>query len=227
MNSFIFKNQDSYLDYGIVINKLPSLIKAERNVEEFEIQGRDGDLTIDYETYKPIIFTLECTVVDEDKMENIKSWLNGFSNLIFSWRSDKYYKAKMINRIDISESMDSLGEFPLLFKCQPHAYSLRNDIITLNAPATIYNGGGSISNPIITIYGTGAITLTINSKDVILTNVVDYVTIDSELMDSFKDTVLKNNDMLGEFPELIKGSNIISWTGTISKVEITPNWRYL
>jgi len=227
MNSFIWKNKDSYLDYQIIINRLPALIKAERNVEEFEIQGRDGDLTIDYETYKPIIFTLECTVVDEDKMENIKSWLNGFSNLIFSWRSDKYYKAKMINRIDISESMDSLGEFPLLFKCQPHAYSLRNDIITLNAPATIYNGGGSISNPIITIYGTGAITLTINSKDVILTNVVDYVTIDSELMDSFKDTVLKNNDMLGEFPELIKGSNIISWTGTISKVEITPNWRYL
>jgi len=227
MNSFIFKNQDSYLDYGIVINKLPSLIKAERNVEEFEIPGRSGDITIDYETYKPIIFTLECTVLDEDKMESIKSWLNGFSNLIFSWRSDKYYKAKIINRIDISESMDSLGEFPLLFKCQPHAYSLRNDIITLNAPGTIYNGGGSISKPIITIYGTGAITLTINSKDVILTNVVDYVTIDSELMDSFKDTVLKNNDMLGEFPELIKGSNIISWTGTISKVEITPNWRYL
>jgi len=227
MNSFIWKNKDSYLDYQIIINRLPSLIKAERNVEEFEIPGRSGDITIDYETYKPITFTLECTVINEDKMEDIKSWLNGFSDLIFSWRSDKYYKAKMINRIDISESMDSLGEFPLLFKCQPHAYSLRNDIITLNAPGTIYNGGGSISKPIITIYGTGAITLTINSINVILTNVVEYVTIDSELMDAFKDSQLMNQFMAGEFPELIKGANTISWVGTINKIEIIPNWRYL
>jgi len=227
MNSFIFKNQDSYLDYGIVINKLPALIKAERNVDEIEIQGRDGDLTIDYETYKPITFTLECTVINEDKMEDIKSWLNGFSNLILSWRSDKYYKAKMINRIDISESMSDLGEFPLLFKCQPHAYSLRNDIVTLIAPGTIYNGGSTNSKPIITIYGTGAITLTINSINVILTNVVDYVTIDSELMDAFKDSQLMNQFMTGEFPELIKGANTISWVGTISKIEIIPNWRWL
>jgi len=227
MNSFIWKNQDSYLNYGIVINKLPSLIKAERNVDEIEIQGRDGDVTIDYKTYKPVIYTLECTVLDEDKMESIKSWLDGFGDLIFSWRSDKYYKAKMINKIDISESMDSLGEFPLLFKCQPHAYSLGNEIITLTDTGTIYNSGSAIALPIIKLFGTGSLTLTINGNIVNLTDVVDYVTINSDLMDCYKDTLLKNNDMSGEFPILEKGNNYISWTGTVSKVEITPNWRFL
>ena len=226
MNSFIFKNQDSYEDYGIVINKLPSLTKAERNVDEIEIQGRDGDLTIDYETYKPIIFTLECTALDEDKMEDIKSWLDGFGDLIFSWRSDKYYKAKMINKIDISESMDSLGEFPLLFKCQPHAYSLNNETITLQATGTIYNSGDSISKPIIKLFGTGSLTLTINSNVVNLTNVVDYVTVDSNLEECFKDLVYKNQYMSGEFPVLEKGNNVISFTGA-TKIEITPNFRYI
>ena len=226
MNSFIWKNQDSYLDYGIVINKLPSLIKAERNVDEIEIQGRDGDVTIDYKTHKPIIFPLECTVLDEDKMEDIKSWLDGFGNLIFSWRSDKYYKAKMINKIDISESMDSLGEFPLLFKCQPHAYSLGNEIITLTAAGTIYNSGSAIALPIIKLFGTGSLTLTINGATVNLTNVVDYVTIDSNLQESFKDLVYKNQYMTGLFPVLEKGNNIISFTGA-TKIEITPNFRYI
>jgi len=226
MNSFIWKNQDSYLDYGIVINKLPSLIKAERNVDEIEIQGRDGDVTIDYKTHKPIIFPLECTVLDEDKMESIKSWLDGFGNLIFSWRSDKYYKAKMINKIDISESMDSLGEFPLLFKCQPHAYSLGNETITLQATGTIYNSGSAIALPIIKLFGTGSLTLTINGATVNLTNVVDYVTIDSNLQESFKDLVYKNQYMTGLFPVLEKGNNIISFTGA-TKIEITPNFRYI
>jgi len=226
MNSFIWKNQDSYEDYGIVINKLPSLIKAERNVDEIPIQGRDGDVTIDYKTYKPVIYTLECTVLDEDKMESIKSWLDGFGDLIFSWRSDKYYKAKMINKIDISESMDSLGEFPLLFKCQPHAYSLGNEIITLTATGTIYNSGSAIALPIIKLFGTGSLTLTINGITVNLTNVVDYVTIDSNLQESFKDLAYKNQYMTGLFPILEKGNNIISFTGA-TKIEITPNFRYI
>ena len=226
MNSFIWKNQDSYEDYGIVINKLPSLIKAERNVDEIPIQGRDGDVTIDYKTYKPVIYTLECTVLDEDKMESIKSWLDGFGDLIFSWRSDKYYKAKMINKIDISESMDSLGEFPLLFKCQPHAYSLGNEIITLTATGTIYNSGSAIALPIIKLFGTGSLTLTINGNIVNLTNVVDYVTIDSNLQESFKDLVYKNHLMSGDFPEFTKGNNVISFTGA-TKIEVTPNWRWL
>jgi len=60
-----------------------------------------------------------------------------------------------------------------------------------------------------------------------LTNVSEYVTINSDLMDCYKDTLLKNNDMNGEFPVLIVGNNTISWTGIVTKVEITPNFRYI
>ena len=217
---------DSYLDFQIVINQLPPAILAERNVDEIEIQGRDGSLNIDYGTYKPIIFTLACTLLDETKIGQVKEWLTGFENLIFSWQGDKYYKAKMINKIDISQSMSDLGEFPLLFKCQPHAYSLGNEIITLKATGTIYNSGSDIALPIIKLFGTGSLTLTINGITVNLTNVVDYVTIDSNLQESFKDLAYKNQYMTGLFPILEKGNNIISFTGA-TKIEITPNFRYI
>ena len=79
----------------------------------------------------------------------------------------------------------------------------------------------------IKIYGAGAIDLSINGNVIHLTNVVDYVTVDASLMDAYKDTLLKNNDMIGDFPELIVGENTVSWTGTVTSIEITPNWRYL
>ena len=33
--------------------------------------------------------------------------------------------------------------------------------------------------------------------------------------------------MNGEFPVLKPGANAISWTGTVTKVVVKPNWRYL
>ena len=227
MNSFIWKDKDSYLDYGIIINKLPSTVKAERNIEEIEVEGRDGDLTIDYKTYKPITFTLECTLLNFERINEVKAWLDGFEDLIFSWENDKYYKAKLVNKIDIEQSLDICGEFQLLFKAQPFAYSTQNSIVSLIQASTIYNLGSINSKPLIKVFGTGDINLIVNGDIVNLYNVIDFITLDSEIMDAYKDTLLKNNDMNGEFPELVVGENTISWVGAVTKVDINLNQRYL
>jgi len=31
----------------------------------------------------------------------------------------------------------------------------------------------------------------------------------------------------GEWPLLVVGNNAVGWTGTVSKITITPRWRYL
>ncbi|WP_162181058.1 hypothetical protein [Clostridium tetani] len=46
-----------------------------------------------------------------------------------------------------------------------------------------------------------------------------YVIIDSVL----KDEVLKNGDMIGEFPVFKVGENAISFSGNVSKVEVVIN----
>jgi len=228
MDSFTWKNQDSYLDYGIVINIKPPLVRAEKNVEEIEIPGRDGDITVDDGTYKPIIFPFTCTLLDDTNLDEVKFWLDGYSDLILSWQSDRSFKAKMINKIDIEQSLETFGEFPLIFKAQPFGYSLNNRLITVtNTPSTIINTATKDSKPVIKIYGNGNIELTVNSNVIHLINVIDYVTIDSDLLDCYKDTALQNNNMSGEFPTLQIGTNAISWVGTVTKVEITPNWRWI
>lgn len=225
LSYFIFNGIDSS-DY-LIINKLPSIFKAQKDVEKIEVQGRDGFLTQDNGNYKSIIKTVECTIKDLKQIDFICNWLTGSGDVIFSNESDKKYKATIINQIEFKRVFVNFHSFIIQFECQPHKYSISNNKITLTTSGTkIYNKGAD-SRPIFKIFGTGNIDLTVNSNVIHLTNVVDYVAIDSDLMDCYKDTVLKNNYMNGEFPILVNGVNTISWTGTVTKIEVTPNWRWL
>ena len=225
---FIF-NDISSKDY-LGITKLPSIFKAEKDINFIEIEGRDGVLTQDLGSYRSVVKTVECIITDLTQIDYICSWLTGSGEVIFSNEPDKIYKVTIKNQIGFTQlvSTQDYHEFIIQFECQPKKFSISNDIITLTtSPQTIFNSGSANSMPIIKVFGTGAITLTVNSNVINLTNVSEYVTINSDLMDCYKDTQLCNNLMSGEFPELIVGNNIISWTGTVTKIEILPNWRWL
>jgi phage-related protein len=221
---FIYKGVSSE-DMNIIINKLPAPERPQADILLISVQGRDGFLTIDNGTYQGTVKSCECSL-DNGNIDNISSWLTGSGEVIFSNESDKKYKATIINKIPFSKIIPTFNTFIIQFECQPYKYSIDENIITLKSAGIILNNG-VLSKPVITVYGTGNIDLSINDNTIHLKNIVDYVTIDSELMDCYKDTILKNNDMLGEFPTLQSGSNFISWTGTVSKIEIKPKWRWL
>ncbi|EJE7236826.1 phage tail protein, partial [Clostridium botulinum] len=71
------------------------------------------------------------------------------------------------------------------------------------------------------------ISLNINGEVIKLKNVNNYIELDPEIQECYRDTLNCNNDMQGEFPIFKVGENRISWTGNVSKIEITPNWRCL
>ena len=222
---FIFNNVSS-ADY-LIINTLPSVFKPEKDITKIEVPGRDGFLTEDLGSYRGVTKSVECTIKDLSQIDYICSWLTGSGEVVFSNEPNKKYKAVIINQIEFKRVFVNYHSFIILFECQPHSYTITDTLITLTtAPQTILNSGSANSRPIIKVFGTGAITLTINGNVVSLTNVSEYVTIDSEMMDCYKDSLLMNNYMTGEFSELIPGNNIISFTGA-TKIEITPNWRWL
>ena len=83
------------------------------------------------------------------------------------------------------------------------------------------------SEPVVTVYGTGDITLMVGTTIVELEGITGSITLDSELQESYTGTTSMNSAMSGEFPLLKPGMNAISWSGEVSKVEIQPRWRYL
>ena len=100
--------------------------------------------------------------------------------------------------------------------------------MTLTAStSTIDNPGSVYSEPVITVYGTGDITLMVGTVIVELEGISGSITLDSELQEAYSGTTSMNSAMSGEFPILKPGMNAISWTGEVTKVEVKPNWRYL
>jgi len=224
---FIYKNISSK-DMWLLVNELPPIIKAPRDMNKIIIPGRDGFLTEDFGTYGSIVKSCKCTILDIAMADQILAWLDGSGDVVFSNQDDRKYEASIINQIPFERILEQWHKFIVIFDCQPFAYALENDLLTfITSPSTFYNLGTTASKPIIKVYGDGEIDLVLNSKTINLTNVDDYVTIDSKIMDAYRDTTLKNSEMTGDFPELIVGENVISWTGTVTKVEVTPNWRWL
>lgn len=229
---FIFKNKSSK-DYGILIETMPEITKPQRREQEVTIPGRNGVLTINEDTYEPYTLSFTCSTRDISRVNDIVAWLDGSGDLTVSTEPDKVYKAKISNAIPISDVVYLYPSFLVQFKVFPFKYS-RNAIIShaddlvLTTATTIYNKGTVYSQPTITVYGTGNINLSINGDLFKLTSVDGHLTIDSEMMEVYKDG--QNRNLLFEalfFPRLEVGQNDISWTGAVSKIEIEPRWRYL
>lgn len=83
------------------------------------------------------------------------------------------------------------------------------------------------SELILTVTGSGDITLMVGTTIVELTDISGSIVIDSVLQEAYQGNTLMNDHMSGDFPVLKPGANAISWTGTVTRVVVRPNWRYL
>ena len=83
------------------------------------------------------------------------------------------------------------------------------------------------AEPVITVYGSGDITLMIGASIVELEGVSSSIVLDCALKEAYQGSTLQNEKMTGEFPRLVPGLNGVSWVGNVSRLIIRPNWRYL
>ncbi len=239
MLSFSFDNKDSYLDYGIIITKRPTLPSPKRKVSYIQVPGRDSTLRYDEKTYEDITIAVECTVKGDDvlnKLDGVKVWLYsaGESDLIFSFQQDKKYVAQVVNSIDFRQVFKIASQFVIIFNCKPFKYAVDNSSIniTTGIGTSILNQGTMESKPVIKVYCSGDGSFKIINNEVLLFDIdVPFIILDSELEEAYsiidRDMVNYNNNISGEFPKLDIGNNTITYTGGVTKLEITPNWRWL
>lgn len=228
MNYFIFNNINSK-DKGIIINKMPVIPKPAKRIEKTVIPGRNGVLYEDDGTYETVVIQIECSIIEECDIYEIKKWLEGEGELILSTSPSVFYKANIINQIDYTSIVNKIYTFPLEVELQPFAYSIEKF-------TQIFNSGESLSFnidnatadifPYIKVVGEGQINLTINNNTMVL-NVEDYIELDCELQIAHKNYEAADDKAKGEFFKLIQGENIISILGNYNSLEIIYRKAYL
>ena len=71
--------------------------------------------------------------------------------------------------------------------------------------------------------------LAVGAYSLAITGISTSILIDSDLgmATNATGTVNESYKVTGAWPLLVVGNNAVGWTGTVSKVTITPRWRYL
>lgn len=219
-------------EYGIHVTAQPSIICPSERVTFTNVPGRPGSLTTleADDVYDDFILPVECTVAYLSRLPEICTWLRGAGRLQLAARPGGFYHARVANQIEFTKILRNHENraFTVNFRCQPFWYQENVQPITLTTSGTFVNNPGSVySEPVITVYGSGEITLMVGMTIVELDGITDSITLDSPLMEAYQGVVSMNSCMSGDFPTLLPGQNAISWTGNVTKIVIQPNWRYL
>ena len=118
---------------------------------------------------------------------------------------------------------------------QPFKYSAEDNQKVFNVSnttsITIRNVGNIYSRPVLTITGTGTINLSLNSNELFVITMGDYtsITIDTNNMNAYNGSTLLNRNVIGNYDnfKLNVGKNTISWSGTITQIEIDNYSRWI
>ena len=228
MSTITFKNVVSS-DIGIMINRVVVPPSSQEDYQMISIPGRQEPLRSDLKTRQPIMITAEATIVEDNMLRQIYSTFQGVGQLIISTEPDKYYNAsaQVITPDNIVRYMNKIT---LGFECQPFAYAVNNDPVTVTAEglnaASIEIGGSYYCQPIYQITGSGDIILSVNgASPITLYNVDGSVTVDTALMMCHKNGV--NVKSSGKLPFMAPGTNYMAWSRNFTKMEVIKNERWL
>lgn len=237
-NYIILNNQNSNEITGLLIQSLPPISQPKIRTNIEEIDGRDGDIItkLGYSAYnKKITIGL---YGDYDVDDVIAYFTNNQSGKVtFSNEEDKYYNYEIIDEIDF-ERLIRFKTATVTMHIQPFKYSnvenVKTFTITSQTSLNIRNNGNYISKPVITITGTGTINLSLNNEQLFVINLGDtstQIALDINNMNAYNPTNdnYMNRSVTGNYDNfaLKVGTNTISWTGTITQIQIENYSRWI
>lgn len=230
--SFIW-NGTSCRAMGIRLQSMPEVIRPEERVNHIVIPGRAGELTqLEGEAvYNSYIQTIPIAVNTETAVRAAEAWLRGDGYVTFSGQPDLKQRARVINAVTFKKHSRNSDwwDAEVQFYCEPlkEAATTEADIEVTTSGATVTNPGDVDAKPRIEITGSGDITLQMGGNALVLYGVTSGMIVDSDTEWVLKNGVPQQGIYTGKFPVLKPGDNTVAFTGNVSKLTITPRWRYL
>ena len=223
-----------------VIQSRPLLETPLRRVSLRQTYGQNGSTAYDENAYENTQLSLILYASGPDAVASREAIFKAFDggsykDLIMYCDPTKIYQVlatappKFESRYYFGENLS----YNIDFTVRPYKKLVLSPMATITViGTTITNPTLYDSLPTITIFGSGDISLSINGTPYLVKGVDTSITIDSEPMFGYKESggiiySANNKIYFRDFPKLKPGVNTISWTGTVTKIEIKPNWRTL
>ena len=235
MNNIIINGISSTTVPGLLIQSLAPITLPAKRVKIEEIDGRNGDSStfLGYSAYDKKISIGLTWGYDVDE---IITYFNTSGTIIFSNEPDKYYNFELIQAINF-ERLINFRTADVVFHVQPFKFSVDDneksfDIVKSTKEINIYNAGNIYAKPTIAITGEGEIGLSLNGNQIFKISMGDTastITIDTELLEAYTGTTLKNRQVTGNYENFILkvGKNILTWAGAVTGIKIKNFSRWI
>lgn len=222
-------------DVNIEVEHQPNYRFATRDFELVHVPGRNGDFLIDLGGYKNVQMAYDIAFISDDRdffidAHKVSRWLHsasGYARLEDTYDPLFYRMASYYESSNMKDLLGQAGRVTINFDCKPQRFLKEGDNpITISSGDTITNPLDQPSRPIITVYGTGDGELMVGSCHITLSDISEYLTIDSEVEDSYKAGSTVSGQVVLEqgYPILPVGDTGITFSGGIDHIEVVPKW---
>lgn len=225
-------NGVSAFSKGIYTEAITPPPKASRRTKLTAVPGRSGYIATGDESLNSYVRYVTCFVPDNGSLGEVWSFFMGAETVRFSTDPAHQLDCICVDQVDPEAFTLGSCSFTVGFTCQPYRYKYPEaDAVTLTTSGgTVTNSGSVASLPRIKVTAAGDFTLTVGGELIEVTG--GSIIIDSELQDCLDaDGALLANSRVtldaGSFPRLNPGANVVSWTGGVTKVEVTKRERDL
>lgn len=221
---------------GIVVREYPPITRPNERVSQVTIPGRSGTLTRtenDIPVYSAYVRSIECYMLPDADQEAVFSWLEGSGDLIFGNEPDRVYKSRVSAPIELRKIVRGRKHrsFTLSFTVQPVKYMFPAPATVefTTTGGTLVNPGNHPAHPLVRVEGSGDITLMVAGQMVNIHALSGGVVLDwgAMILTDLDGALLPYGKVEGGPQRLFPGVNGIHWTGSVTKVVITPRWAYL
>lgn len=226
--------------YNLFVKEYPNYQMPQRKMEVFSVPGRSGDIIHVQDAWEDVQIPYEIATktgtadsVPTD-LTKIAEWLyapKGYCILRDDFDATHFRKAYFAGPFDVENTLGISGEATITFTAQAQRYRDAGQIVQ-----TINESGGTVNNPtafharpiLKVIGGQAGGVVTVGGTTFTISSLSDPIIIDCEKMNCYDTNGNNKNSLVSsstsEFATIAPGQNGIVFSGSVSSVEITPNY---
>lgn len=219
-------------EMNIVLNAAPKIIKPEERIQHVAIPGRSGDVTLTEgeDVWQSYIQPIGIAVRGAANVQAVENWLKGAGVLTLSSQSGLQQNARVIGAVELEKHSRNLDwwEGDVQFYCDPVKSDVNEAPIVITASGTgVNNPGDMTAFPLIEITGSGVVSISAGGRTLTIPECESGWVIDSENEWILSGGTPMMDACSGDFPVLQKGQNALTFTGSVTRLTVTPRFRYL